>query len=37
MRLSDIECLIHTFNESFDFSTHKIITKEFVPIKRRKQ
>eukprot|EP00833_Pecoramyces_ruminatium_P013645 jgi/Orpsp1_1/1187677/evm.model.d7180000059392.1 len=37
MRQTDINCLIHTYNEILDFSTHKIILKEFVPVKRRKQ
>jgi len=37
MRQTNLNCLIHTYNEILDFSTHKIITKEFVPIKRRKQ
>jgi thioredoxin reductase len=36
MRQTDVNCLIHTFNEPLDFSTHKIISKEFVPVKRRK-
>ncbi|ORX43430.1 hypothetical protein BCR36DRAFT_415613 [Piromyces finnis] len=37
MRQTEISCLIHTFNDVIDFSSHKIISKEFVPIKRRRQ
>ncbi|ORX87573.1 hypothetical protein BCR32DRAFT_289228 [Anaeromyces robustus] len=37
MRQTELYCLIHTFNESMDASTHKILLKEFVPVKRRRQ
>jgi len=37
MRQSETYCLIHPFSEGIDASTHKITSKEFVPVKRRKQ
>jgi len=37
MRQTEMFCLIHPFSENIDASTHKIILKEFVPVKRRKQ
>jgi len=36
MRLTEMNCLIHPFHDNIDASTHKIISKEFVPVKRRK-
>jgi len=37
MRQTEISCLIHPFNEALDFSSHKILSKEFIPVKRRRQ